>query len=429
MSSASPPHQPRSGFPWPQLLTLLAAIAVIAAMVVITQTARGDAEHHQHVQVLVEQVRGASQEMSVFIWLGMGGTWTHSDPGMINQNQLAGRGLAIYGRLSGALTALRRANDGAQTRALVRDTDQLYAQGMQVLPAVLGGNEQAKPAVQQSIRLTFAALDRDSRVAAAAQQRAADHASTRATIAYVGSLMIGLLLLLLLGVGLYRLRGRTMLFEQRRAVERRTEQRIRALVEHSSDIITVVTPDLRVHWQSPTLQTTLGRPAESLIGHRLTDLVDPADTERVEGHIAAAIIKSGNVTFTARFRHASGATRDLEVIADNRLTDPLVEGVVLSMRDVTERNDARGRAAPSGVPRLADRPGQPGAVRGSPAPRTRRRSAARPPGRRAVPRPRRLQDDQRQPRPSPPATSCCEPWRRGSAASCRAHGHRGPPRR
>ena len=337
MPSAPPHRRPRSGFPWPQLLTLVAAIAVIAAMVVITQTARGDAEHHQHVQVLVERVRGASQEMSVFIWLGMGGTWTHSDPGLINQSQLTGRGLAIYGRLSGALTALRRADNGAQTRALVRDTDQLYAQGMQVLPAVLGGNEGAKPAVQQSIRLTFAALDRHSQAAAAAQQRAADKASTRASIAYVGSLMIGLLLLLLLGIGLYRLRGRTLVSEQRRAAERRTEQRIRALVEHSSDIITVVAPDLKVHWQSPTLQTTLGRPAESLIGHRLTDLVDPADTERVEGHIAAAISKSGNVTFTARFRHASGATRDLEVIAENRLTDPLVEGVVLSMRDITER--------------------------------------------------------------------------------------------
>ena len=336
MSSASAQHRPRR-FPWPQLLTLLAAIAVIAAMVVVTQTARGDAEHHQHLQVLVERVRGASQEMSVFIWLGMGGTWTHSDPGLINQNQLAGRGLAIYGRLSSALTALRRANDGAQTHALVRDTDQLYAQGMQILPEVLAGNEEAKPAVQQRIRLTFAALDRDSQAAAAAQQRGADQASTRAAIAYVGSLMIGLLLLLLLGVGLYRLRGRTMLFEQRRAVERRTEQRIRALVEHSSDIITVVTPDLRVHWQSPTLRATLGRAAESMIGHRLTDLVDPADTERVEGHIAAAIKKSGNVTFTARFRHASGDTRDLEVIAENRLTDPLVEGVVLSMRDITER--------------------------------------------------------------------------------------------
>ena len=47
--------------------------------------------------------------------------------------------------------------------------------------------------------------------------RRSDQASTRASIAYVGSLMIGLLLLLLLGVGLYRQRGRTMLAEQRRA--------------------------------------------------------------------------------------------------------------------------------------------------------------------------------------------------------------------
>jgi hypothetical protein len=92
MSSPLSVRRPRSGFLWRQLVTVLTAVGVIAAMIVIAQTARGEAERHQHVQVLVERVRGASEEMNVFIWLGMGGTWTRSGPGWINQAQLAQRG-------------------------------------------------------------------------------------------------------------------------------------------------------------------------------------------------------------------------------------------------------------------------------------------------------------------------------------------------
>ena len=330
-------RRPRLGFLWRQLITALTALAVITAMVVIAETARGDAERHQHIQVLVERVRGDSEQMSVFIWLGMGGTWTHSGPGWISQAQLAQRGLAIFSELSGALKALRRADHGSRTLALVDDTDHLYTQGTTLLPAFMGGNERANPDLQDRIRLTFAALDRDSQAAATQQQRNADQASIRAGIALIGSLVIGLALLLLLGFQLYRQRRRALLSEQRRSIDRQTDERIRALVEHSSDIITVLAPDLTVRWQSPTVHKTLGRSAESLVGRRLTDLLDPADRQRVEGHIAAAISKSGNVTFTARFRHASGDWRHLEVIAENRLTDPLIGGVVLSMRDITER--------------------------------------------------------------------------------------------
>ena len=312
-------------------------LAVIAAMVVVAETARRDAEHHQRVQLLVERVRGASKEMSVFLWLGMGSSWDHNGAGLINETQLTERGITIYSELDRGLKALRRADDGPQTTLLETDTDRFYALGAAVLPAVMGGHEAATQDEQRSLRVTFAALDRDSNAAAAHQQREADRASTRAAIAYIGSLGIGLVLLLLLGFRLHRMRRGTLLSEQRRALERHNEQRIRALVEHSSDIITVLAPDLTVRWQSPTVEKALGHPVESLLGHRLTDLLDPADARRVEGHIAAAIGKSGSVTFTARFRHAGGGWRHLEAIAEDRLTDPLIEGVVLSLRDITER--------------------------------------------------------------------------------------------
>jgi diguanylate cyclase (GGDEF)-like protein len=65
--------------------------------------------------------------------------------------------------------------------------------------------------------------------------------------------------------------------------------------------------------------------------------VHPEDVTAVERHLVTAAGKPGTATLGARFRHADGSWRDLEVIADNRLSDPTVNGIVLSMRDVTHR--------------------------------------------------------------------------------------------
>ncbi|MGO9899255.1 MAG: hypothetical protein ACLP0J_06110 [Solirubrobacteraceae bacterium] len=57
--------------PWRQLVTVLAGVAVIVAMVVIAETARGDEQRHQRVQVLVKRVRASSQELGELAWQGL----------------------------------------------------------------------------------------------------------------------------------------------------------------------------------------------------------------------------------------------------------------------------------------------------------------------------------------------------------------------
>ncbi len=99
----------------------------------------------------------------------------------------------------------------------------------------------------------------------------------------------------------------------------------------------MVGPDLTIRWQSTTVERTLGHDVDSLVGRRLTSLVHPDDAQSLEVHLATATSRPGVVRFTARFRHADGEWRHLEAIAENRLVDPVIEGVLLSMRDVTER--------------------------------------------------------------------------------------------
>lgn len=73
------------------------------------------------------------------------------------------------------------------------------------------------------------------------------------------------------------------------------------------------------------------------LGRRAIELVHPEDRREVERLLSATRRRSGTVTLSVRSRHANGAWRHLEVIADNRLDDPAVQGIVLSMRDVTAR--------------------------------------------------------------------------------------------
>ncbi len=339
MGSALRIRRHGSALPWRQLVTVLAGVAVIVAMVVIAETARRDEERHQRVQVLVERVRASSQEIGELAWQGLAETSYGGREHQIDANAFLSRGLQTWSELNSAISSLRRADTSPMTMALLRDASSVYSAGLQLLPNLnnVSNVQLGMRAAQTVFTPALDALDRDSLAAASLQQRVADQAATRAGVAYIGSLVIGLVLLLLLGLQLYRIRRRSLLVEERRLIERHSEERVRALVEHSSDIIAVVGPDLTVRWQSTAVQRTLGHPVEALVGRRLSSLVHPDDAQLLESHFAAATSKPGTVTFTARVRHASGGWRHLEAIAENRLADPAIEGVVLSMRDITER--------------------------------------------------------------------------------------------
>jgi diguanylate cyclase (GGDEF)-like protein/PAS domain S-box-containing protein len=328
-----------SALPWRQLVTVLAGVAVIVAMVVIAETARGDEQRHQRVQVLVQRVRASSQELGELAWQGLAETSYGGQEHKLDENAFLSRGLQIWSELNGEVSSLRRADRSPMTVTLLRDASRLYRSGLKLLPSLnnVSNVQLGMREAQMAFTPALDALDRDSVAAAARQQRVADQAATRAGVAYIGSLVTGLVLLLLLGFQLYRIGRRSLLVEERRLSERRSEQRVRALVEHSSDIITVVGPDLTVRWQSTAMQRMLGHPVEAVVGRRLGSLAHPDDAQLLESHFAAATSKPGTVTFTARFRHASGGWRHLEAIAENRLADPAIEGVILSMRDISER--------------------------------------------------------------------------------------------
>ena len=162
------------------------------------------------------------------------------------------------------------------------------------------------------------------------ETKAADHVAWKATLAIVG--VVGALLVLLL-VGLAAARRRRLRTDIEQAVLRESERRLQALVEHGSDMITVVAPDTTVIYQAGAVEAMLGYEPRELEGVKLTKWLDPDEGAA----LLALCATSATASAELRLRHHDGSQRTCEVHATNLLEDPAWKGIVLNIWDLSER--------------------------------------------------------------------------------------------
>ncbi|MCZ7534640.1 MAG: PAS domain S-box protein [Acidimicrobiia bacterium] len=130
------------------------------------------------------------------------------------------------------------------------------------------------------------------------------------------------------------------LTDQKRAEDdlRRSEQRFRTVVQNSSDMIIVIDAAATISYVSPSSLRILGRSDTDLVGTNALDLVHPDDLEAVARRLKMRIEEGGPHEPTAlRVLHADGRWIDIEVVSNNLLDDEEVRGVVVNVRDITER--------------------------------------------------------------------------------------------
>jgi diguanylate cyclase (GGDEF)-like protein/PAS domain S-box-containing protein len=122
-------------------------------------------------------------------------------------------------------------------------------------------------------------------------------------------------------------------------VHRRTsEARFGSLVQHASDLITVLDAAGLVAYQSPSIERVLGYDSEALVGTSFVKLLAPGEEGRLP-HVLAdpATHATGTEVLECGLRHADGSVRQFEVLYTDLLDDENVLGVVLNSRDVSER--------------------------------------------------------------------------------------------
>ena len=187
-------------------------------------------------------------------------------------------------------------------------------------------------------------------------------------------------------------------------------------------MITVLSPDTTVLYEAGAVEAMLGYRPSELEGRKLREWVHPEDVSSLLGLCASA--NGGGSARELRLFHRDGTVRTCEARATSLLDDELWNGIVLNVWDVSERKALeerlRHQAFHDGLTGLANRALfgdrlQHALARGRP----QRRHGLGPAG-----RPRRLQVDQRQPRPrrrrSPAPARSPRAWTRGCAAPTRS---------
>ncbi len=127
---------------------------------------------------------------------------------------------------------------------------------------------------------------------------------------------------------------------QIREVQRATD-RTRLLLENASEVITIYEADATIRYISPSVEKILGYTQEEMNGIRDIAYVHPDGVEAYEQMFKDLVDKPDEkVTIEFSYQTKSGERIWLEATGTNLLSDPAIQGIVLNMRDITERRAA-----------------------------------------------------------------------------------------
>jgi len=119
---------------------------------------------------------------------------------------------------------------------------------------------------------------------------------------------------------------------------RAREARFSALVQNSSDVVSVVDEHGTVSFQSHSVQRVLGWDPDTAAGSSLLSMLHPTDQPRWAA-VVERVMSSPKSECVAewRLRHADGSWRSFQSVVTNLFDEPSVRGLVLNSRDITDQ--------------------------------------------------------------------------------------------
>jgi PAS domain S-box-containing protein len=122
---------------------------------------------------------------------------------------------------------------------------------------------------------------------------------------------------------------------------RHSERYFRVLIENAYDIIAVLNPDGTMAYLSPSLERISGFSQEERLGKDAFQFFHPDDLPGVIEAFSRGIQRPGHTdVIEYRWQHKDGSWHWQEAIATNLLDDPVVRGIVVNARDITDRKEA-----------------------------------------------------------------------------------------
>lgn len=147
-----------------------------------------------------------------------------------------------------------------------------------------------------------------------------------------------LFIVLYLSTLIYHQRKMEALVEKRTKELKESEQRFRALIQNSNDIFGIIGLDGFINFISPSVERITGFTPEEMINRSIFDLIYEEDIENIRNSLNE-IKNTQSVLFTNQFRHykKQGGFCYIETISQNLCDLPGIDGIVINVRDITER--------------------------------------------------------------------------------------------
>src|SRR5713101_445682 len=120
-----------------------------------------------------------------------------------------------------------------------------------------------------------------------------------------------------------------------------SDRRFRALIEHSTDAIALLTPEGTVTYASPSIERVLGYTPQEFMTINGFDIIHPGGLPSL-AHTFQHLLATPGLVDTKQFRsrHKDGTWRWVEATMTNLVHDPDVQAVVTNLHDITQRKQA-----------------------------------------------------------------------------------------
>ena len=118
------------------------------------------------------------------------------------------------------------------------------------------------------------------------------------------------------------------------------EKWFRTLIHNISDIVALIDAGGILRFVNPRMETALGYRSGDVLGRNIFEFIHPEDIPRATLEYSETLHRQGEgVPSVLRLRDIAGAWVPFEIIANNQLNDPEIQGVVFTARDVRYREE------------------------------------------------------------------------------------------
>ena len=314
-------------------LVVVAAVLVAGGASQTIAALRGGADQSRQAATAVALLESGINRQAALRWESAGRATL--DPSLAAALDAARADIQVVltglARVERASFGLRELTEGAASYERALDGQ---------LRTIAGDPERAARIGRTEVEPAFRAFRQARDEAGVRLAAAAETAGTAADLGTLFALMSAAILVSLLFRKWERTHRRAAWAEGARTGVEASEARFRSLVQHTSDLVTVVEADGRVAYVSPSVATLLGE--LETVGQSIFDLVHPDDAAVVRRALDVMGAGSSGQTSEWRLRGPAGTWRTFEhVLSPGR--DALRGRVILTGRDVTERKTLEER--------------------------------------------------------------------------------------